>query len=156
MICYQSIFIEHLQSKSLCIPTHSCAFLMCFPNNLARFWLVRTFLRSTAGLKANWPYHLLSPLLWNIKSLNWFSLFPKSTGFPNFAHLCFCLWKGCMFSISLSPFPQHTFFERRYSKVLKATGNFMKHGILATLLNIFVPPMSVCRIGADNCSCLPG
>lgn len=37
MFYYQSIFIEHLYSQGLYIPTEPCAFLLCSPNNLAGF-----------------------------------------------------------------------------------------------------------------------
>lgn len=45
MICYQSIFIKHLHPKGSCIQQIH-AFLLCCPNNMAGFWLLKNLWRA--------------------------------------------------------------------------------------------------------------
>lgn len=67
-----------------------------------------------------------------------------------------------MFSLPRLPllfshsFPHSHIFERQFGKMLKVTGNSMGHRILVKLFNIFVLQSSVCKIGEDNYTYLPG
>ena len=57
------------------------------------------------------------------------------------------------------PLPHSHIFESQHNKVLKATENSTSHEILAKLLHIFVPQLSVCKtgvgVGAYNYIYLP-